>query len=60
VNALAGPFQGRSIIDLEAIRAQTEDELAAARESGSPRVEALEAHLAYVADEIVARGLVGQ
>jgi hypothetical protein len=61
VSALAGPFEGQSIIDLEVLRVQAEDELAAVRHTrpDSPSIPGLEQHLALVTDEIAARGLLG-
>jgi hypothetical protein len=55
------PFRGRSILDSEALRVLAENELdtVKATHPGSPSIEALEAHLARVADEIRQRGQMG-
>jgi hypothetical protein len=55
------PFLGRSILDLEGLRVQAEDELAAVEQAipGSPGVAVMQAYLDLVTDEIAARGLLG-
>jgi hypothetical protein len=61
VGIIDGPFPGRSILDLEALRVMAEDELATIERTypDSPGIAGLQYHLASGTEEICQRGHMG-